>query len=123
MQKLTEPQKLWIAALRSGKYEQAQDKLQDGDGFCCLGVCAKVYEDTEFGFVGREGNEIAGDTLSGQPGVRDWSGLHHAVADGFNHPDGLSLVEMNDRGQTFHEIADELEARPELYFVTPGESD
>ena len=32
--------KRWVAALRSGKYEQAQGSLYDGDtgGFCCLGL-------------------------------------------------------------------------------------
>ena len=33
--------KRWVAALRSGKYEQAQGELFDGEGYCCLGVmCA-----------------------------------------------------------------------------------
>ena len=28
----------WLEALRSGKYEQTQGTLRDGDAFCCLGV-------------------------------------------------------------------------------------
>jgi len=33
----------WIAALRSGSYEQGKSYLFDGEGYCCLGVaCALV---------------------------------------------------------------------------------
>lgn len=32
----------WIAALRSGEYQQADRKLKNGSGFCCLGVLACV---------------------------------------------------------------------------------
>lgn len=30
--------KMWVAALRSGEYEQARYQLNSGKGFCCLGV-------------------------------------------------------------------------------------
>ncbi len=33
-----EVKKLWVKALRSGKYKQTKDRLQDPTGFCCLGV-------------------------------------------------------------------------------------
>jgi len=32
----------WTAALRSGDYEQCQDVLNDGGGFCCLGVLCEI---------------------------------------------------------------------------------
>ena len=33
----------WLAALRSGKYQQAKAALhRQGDGFCCLGVLCDV---------------------------------------------------------------------------------
>lgn len=35
--------KLWIAALRSGKYKQGQELLSYGDRLCCLGVACKVF--------------------------------------------------------------------------------
>jgi hypothetical protein len=36
----------WIAALRSGKYEQARSALhQEGKGMCCLGVLCDVVKD------------------------------------------------------------------------------
>lgn len=30
--------KLWIAALRSGKYKQGKGSLKEGNKYCCLGV-------------------------------------------------------------------------------------
>lgn len=35
---------LWVKALRSGKYEQSKYVLNDGKGFCCLGVLCEVYQ-------------------------------------------------------------------------------
>lgn len=35
----------WVAALRSGKYEQTNGALKDGGGFCCLGVLCDVVKD------------------------------------------------------------------------------
>lgn len=35
--------KLWLAALRSGEYKQATGVLNNGNGFCCLGVACDVY--------------------------------------------------------------------------------
>lgn len=32
----------WINALRSGRYKQCKGRLKKGDGYCCLGVLAKV---------------------------------------------------------------------------------
>lgn len=34
--------KLWIEALRSGKFNQSKSTLQDLKGYCCLGVACKV---------------------------------------------------------------------------------
>lgn len=43
--KLTKEEILeWTKALRSGKYNQTQGQLFDGNGYCCLGVLAEhVY--------------------------------------------------------------------------------
>lgn len=32
----------WVAALRSGDYKQGRGRLQNEDGFCCLGVLCDV---------------------------------------------------------------------------------
>ena len=34
--------KKWIAALRSGKYSQTKEYLQDSRGYCCLGVACEI---------------------------------------------------------------------------------
>lgn len=32
----------WVAALRSGEYEQITGSLKEPDGYCCLGVLCEV---------------------------------------------------------------------------------
>lgn len=32
----------WVKALRSGEYQQCQETLHDGAGYCCLGVLANI---------------------------------------------------------------------------------
>ena len=39
-----EVKKLWVEALRSGKYEQGRGCLRKGDKFCCLGVLCDLNE-------------------------------------------------------------------------------
>jgi hypothetical protein len=36
--------KLWIKALRSGKYKQGRSALKEGNKWCCLGVMIDVLE-------------------------------------------------------------------------------
>lgn len=36
--------KLWIKALRSGKYKQGQNFLRSNGTYCCLGVLCDVYQ-------------------------------------------------------------------------------
>ncbi len=33
-----------LLALRSGEYKQTKEALQDGGGYCCLGVMCAVFE-------------------------------------------------------------------------------
>lgn len=37
-----ENKRIWVDALRSGKYQQTQDVLKNKNGFCCLGVLCEV---------------------------------------------------------------------------------
>ena len=39
---MNEKAKAWLAALRSGNYEQTMNLLHDSRGFCCLGVACDV---------------------------------------------------------------------------------
>lgn len=51
----------WVTALRSGKYEQTEETLYDGVGFCCLGVACDIAgaEWKKIGDV-RTGDKIRG---------------------------------------------------------------
>lgn len=115
--KFTENQKKWIAALRSGDYEQTAEALQDENGYCCLGVGCKV--------ASRNGIEVGSiwgvGTLEDYPEVLDWLGLYDYEGDAKNCQ-FKSLAELNDlRSYTFEMIADHLEAHPEQYFKVEGE--
>lgn len=107
----------WIKALRSGKYAQARRTLATGGGFCCLGVACEVYKES--------GNAINEEKISLQTfdgvmvctryeeshsvlpaKVQEWYGM--ATCDGVL-PEGQSLLNKNDKGKSFAEIADLME--------------
>ena len=98
--------KLWTAALRSGKYEQAQEQLCDGHGFCCLGVlCDLAHKD----------------------GGAEWSDDHYFMDEDAELPEVMAtwiypqhkdmgpssvlhdLARKNDAGASFSELADYIE--------------
>lgn len=125
--------KAWIAALRSGKYEQTDEQLLrnnptydigDADdpnavpthkaGFCCLGVACDLFLKLEApigmrwdgdAFVWNEQELPARGDLPNI--VANWLGLHSSEG---AQSDGPTLAELNDNGKTFNEIADLLEA-------------
>jgi len=94
----------WIAALRSGKYKQAQSVLMKRSdtgkikGYCCLGVLARV-EGARFDQSGRPHvggvsvKQINNDELLDEA----WSGLSYNIQD--------TLARMNDDGMSFKKIA------------------
>lgn len=52
-----EVKKLWLAALRSGEFQQTQQMLKSQQGYCCLGVLCELYR-----------REVGGEWL---PATRD----------------------------------------------------
>lgn len=69
--------KLWVSALLSGKYKQAQGALKNGDGFCCLGVLCDVHRKA----TKKRGFDRNGD-YRGEGGtlpecVAKWAGLEN----------------------------------------------
>ena len=118
----------WVAALRSGEYEQGQGQLVAdlGDGqkvFCCLGVaCELAVEDGlarrvitrdgyHDGYVDGGGNEDKGAipaTLAIQLGLTPSGSFSRSVyAGGRDH---YGLDSLNDTaGWTFAQIADYIE--------------
>lgn len=121
----------WVAALRSGEYEQGKRALSVNNQYCCLGVLcdlaekAGVVESTTdtiedptdpFGdhrvpvkFYGRNS---ASSFLPKE--VVDWSEADDGIVD-VSTPDGhFGLHILNDQGNTFAEIADFIEQDTEL---------
>ena len=115
--------KLWIEALRSGEYQQAQGALRTADNkFCCLGVLCNLHaqknpkkarkETDPTMYFGRD------DILPSQ--VADWAGLktsNPTVTGIGTHNGGYipTLAELNDglykdgKIHNFQEIADIIE--------------
>ena len=97
----------WVAALRSGDYEQGMNALcrvnDAGATYCCLGVAFEVANGEDAWIASDDaafGDELFGDytdeSLWAPPGL-SWE-----VAN--------ILAVMNDGGKTFDEIADYIEA-------------
>ena len=107
--------KLWVKALRSGKYKQTQGQLRDPHlynfndsseeaytGFCCLGVlCDLAIKDGGMApWDERRGPSSGAGSL--QPTVMKWMGMDQAMQD--------HLIELNDDEElSFDEIADVIE--------------
>lgn len=106
----------WVAALRSGDYDQARDYLHRIDGsMCCLGVLCDIHAKEvgeEWHLVKHEGCNyyLDRDTLPPTE-VADWADL--PMLD--NGPivtigDRTSAIAiLNDGGATFKELADAIE--------------
>jgi hypothetical protein len=98
----------WIAALKSGAYQQTQHHLRDQDGYCCLGVLCDLashedlgkWEDGEFSFVFI--SECQEEEYVEPPfDIREWANLSREDCD--------KLSKLNDDGRDFVEIATVIE--------------
>lgn len=75
-----EVKKLWVEALRSGKYKQGKHCLKTDDGrYCCLGVLCEV---------------------SGQPYDSDWLGVPNDIVEWADLDTWLPEVIDGSRGRT-----------------------
>lgn len=106
----------WVAALRSGEYEQGTSHLNKDDKFCCLGVLCDIYRKE----TGEGEWQPTGDGYASQFKIQnDWeSKVTPSIVAGWaglvlKNPVPIefrqSLAEMNDEGKTFAEIADIIE--------------
>jgi hypothetical protein len=107
----------WVEALRSGNYEQGQERLRDGDDKrCCLGVLADVIglewlkhharnsDACELSVIDPDTNESYSDFLPDTV----YASLDLSVSQ-----DKYSV--MNDeKGYTFDEIADYIEDHEDI---------
>ena len=100
--------KQWIKALKSGDYKQTTGELKRSNidhsrSFCCLGVLCDIS-----GISTWEADNRYLEAKGILPNkVKEWAGMAND-AGGFSY-DNPSLIELNDSGSTFEEIADIIE--------------
>lgn len=93
--------KLWIKALRSGKYKQTEGTLENGLGYCCLGVACRLFTKNP---KTNSLNQLLGYETEHQPHGKRWLNLIDLK---MGCVFGISLMGMNDDlGYSFNEIAD-----------------
>lgn len=100
--------KRWIRWLRETDFEQTDGELREDDSFCCLGIAChystkmkrkKRFEADKIHYQFTETNDEHYGYLPAD--FRRWVGL--------TYDEELELMEMNDEGKSFDEIADWLE--------------
>lgn len=96
--------KLWIDALKSGKYLQCTQVFKDDEYNCALGVLIELYNDVH------PSEQIDIEATESFPSVvSQWAGLKSYDPEkkmyGF-----VDVMEMNDAGKSFTELADFIEA-------------
>lgn len=123
-----------VKALRSDKYDQSLTCLNNGEGFCCLGVASDLvrkekggtwrklpngpYDDNEK-YLSLKGNGGSNFTSFPGPVVLRWLGYTQAEIDSVDLdnlvPNALSeLARLNDKGVSFSAIADTIDSHIKL---------
>lgn len=98
----------WVAALRSGQYQQAQGMLRLDDKFCCLGVLCDVAG-ADNAAAGGRWTPTGCYTYQGESEEAVLpDGLRFRL--GLSPDDEIALFNMNDDGVSFEDIADFIEA-------------
>ncbi len=109
----------WLAALRSGEYQQCAGALRRSDHHgnlthCCLGVLCDLAAKDGIGkweaehFISGGYRDIG--LLTGE--VVEWAGTQDYNPDVVvDDAKGSNLAMLNDNGRTFAEIADVIEAQ------------
>jgi hypothetical protein len=104
---LTDNQKLWLEALRSGKYKQGHNNLKTSDSYCCLGVACELSKldtwSTEETYLGHK--------VLIPIKVARWLKIHPYKIAYLERLNDLDLL-------SFSKIADHIEANPERFFYT-----
>lgn len=116
--KLGKLQKIWIKALKSGKFKKAKGDLERDGGYCCLGVANCVLK------LGENVKENSGlvDTYQ-KLGLYDSLGEIEIDNEynAYQFPRGTktydSLADMNDKNISHKKIAEFIETNPELVFT------
>ena len=97
----------WVKALRSGEYNQTTETLQNGNGYCCLGVLCLLGQ-KEGVVVDSENSILVGDSLEDQVDVKEWSGIKTTC--GKFAGGEPNLAQLNDeKGYDFNQLANVIE--------------
>jgi hypothetical protein len=110
--------KMWVKALRSGKYKQTRGQLYNklDNAFCCLGVLCDLHRKRKLKINKKKCWAVEEYHNTGESGclptvVRTWAGLKKVdpvVSHGhFNK----HLSTINDSSRSFTEIADLIEKK------------
>jgi len=111
----------WLAALRSGEYDQGRDRLRTDDGaFCCLGVLCDLHANatgSKWDSVDEDASYLGSETAL-PPAVQLWAELDSEdggkVRIGGDEPVWLAAHNDGDltrAKRTFLEIADAIEVQ------------
>lgn len=107
---------IWVGALRSGHFKQAQHTLSDGEGLCCLGVLAMVAPE-EWGLTLTDINDREAGYDHRLKVTYRGSSQFQILPRSFWTDSGLEeligpqddLTNPNDNGATFNELANIIE--------------
>ncbi len=110
----------WVAALRSGKYQQGTGALCTGDKFCCLGVLCNLAVNDGIIKAGKVRNVsdmvYYGNGEHARPNylpreVESWAQMDSSSG---HIPTVGALADLNDSGKSFEEIATIIEENWEV---------
>lgn len=112
---LNENAKKWVAALRSGEYQQTTGRLRKDGGYCCMGVLCDVYAKEG---LGQWGDTFTDSFCVAPADVYMWAGLRGGEGAFGQDREYNCLTCQNDQlGKSFSEIADIIESEPKGMFV------
>lgn len=112
--------KKWLAALRSGEYQQGRGALCRADRFCCLGVACAVYQ-KDVGDL--KVKDVANMTeFDGETGVlpkrmQAWLGINDENPDLYDGQRERPMASRNDSGATFADLANLIEQNESRVFA------
>ena len=86
-----EPKKKWIKALESGRYKQTRASLEFDGRYCCLGVLCKTMRIDPQTAKSELNYELLSESVLEKVGLRE--------------EEQSRLAGMNDKGNSFMEIA------------------
>lgn len=106
----TELKKKWVEKLRSGEYKQTTQFLKTSNGYCCLGVlCDILGSKWEIGdFVYHENPETVYINEDGHDSFPSKE-ICEMINNDEDEVNVDELIQMNDSGKSFAEIADWIE--------------